>query len=235
MPSLDATLILIAAWLAIGLAGMLGPRNLRLASRVLYPAAVRMGNAPGAPRGRIYMSPTAARLSRSPQNRARAGLIDQFTGISDPYEEPADADLTIDTAEAIDLVGRLVDRSLVTALPVDPPRYALFETARYFAVGRLTTLGELASAQQRMADTMLNLLDAAYQEYWSLDEAIWLHRYEPELENVRAAVDWAGAHDRALGGAVGRKGAAHRHRLLHGRDPHRDVLIDRRADIQCEL
>jgi sulfate adenylyltransferase len=30
--------------------------------------------------------------------KARAGLIGQFTGISDPYEEPADADLTIDTS-----------------------------------------------------------------------------------------------------------------------------------------
>ena len=30
--------------------------------------------------------------------KARAGLIDQFTGISDPYEEPLDADLTIDTS-----------------------------------------------------------------------------------------------------------------------------------------
>jgi sulfate adenylyltransferase len=31
--------------------------------------------------------------------RARAGLITQFTGISDPYEEPADADLVIDTSQ----------------------------------------------------------------------------------------------------------------------------------------
>jgi sulfate adenylyltransferase len=30
--------------------------------------------------------------------KARAGLIDQFTGVSDPYEEPLDANLTIDTA-----------------------------------------------------------------------------------------------------------------------------------------
>ncbi len=30
--------------------------------------------------------------------KARAGIIDHFTGISDPYEEPLDADLTIDTA-----------------------------------------------------------------------------------------------------------------------------------------
>jgi sulfate adenylyltransferase len=30
--------------------------------------------------------------------KARAGLIDHFTGVSDPYEEPRDADLVIDTS-----------------------------------------------------------------------------------------------------------------------------------------
>jgi sulfate adenylyltransferase len=30
--------------------------------------------------------------------KARAGLVKEFTGISDPYEEPADADVTIDTS-----------------------------------------------------------------------------------------------------------------------------------------
>ncbi len=30
--------------------------------------------------------------------KARAGLIDHFTGVSDPYEEPRNADLTIDTS-----------------------------------------------------------------------------------------------------------------------------------------
>jgi sulfate adenylyltransferase len=46
--------------------------------------------------------------------KARAGVIGSFTGISDPYEEPLDADLAIDTSavsrpEAVDLVlGHLV-------------------------------------------------------------------------------------------------------------------------------
>jgi len=31
--------------------------------------------------------------------KARAGLVKEFTGVSDPYEEPDDAELTIDTAE----------------------------------------------------------------------------------------------------------------------------------------
>ena len=45
--------------------------------------------------------------------KARAGLIDQFTGVSDPYEEPADAELVIDTSavsrpEAVHAVLRML-------------------------------------------------------------------------------------------------------------------------------
>ncbi len=31
--------------------------------------------------------------------KARAGIIEEFTGVSDPYEEPVDADVVIDTTE----------------------------------------------------------------------------------------------------------------------------------------
>ena len=31
--------------------------------------------------------------------KARAGLVKEFTGISDPYETPSDAELVIDTTE----------------------------------------------------------------------------------------------------------------------------------------
>ena len=45
--------------------------------------------------------------------KARAGLIDHFTGVSDPYEEPRNADLTIDTSvitrqQAVDAVLSLL-------------------------------------------------------------------------------------------------------------------------------
>jgi sulfate adenylyltransferase len=47
--------------------------------------------------------------------KARAGLIDHFTGVSDPYEEPRDADLTIDTSvtsrqEAVDSIVELLTK-----------------------------------------------------------------------------------------------------------------------------
>ncbi|MFC4911014.1 adenylyl-sulfate kinase [Actinomadura gamaensis] len=47
--------------------------------------------------------------------KARAGLIPEFTGVSDPYEEPADADLTLDTSKLTpdEAVARVVD--LLTA------------------------------------------------------------------------------------------------------------------------
>jgi predicted ATPase/DNA-binding winged helix-turn-helix (wHTH) protein len=112
------------------------------------------------------------------------------------------ADENVDAAEAIDLIGRLVDRSLVAALAVDPPRYSLLETARAYALDRLAAADDLHAASQRMAVTVLELLDVAYREYWSLDEAIWLHRYEPELANVRTAMDWSIRNDGELAVAL---------------------------------
>jgi predicted ATPase/DNA-binding winged helix-turn-helix (wHTH) protein len=109
---------------------------------------------------------------------------------------------TVDMADAVDLIGRLVDRSLVTVLAVDPPRYTLLETARHYALERLTTRGELHAARARMAATVLELIDLAYQEYWSEDEAVWLSRFGPDLDNVRTAIDWALDHDPALGVAL---------------------------------
>ena len=42
--------------------------------------------------------------------KARAGIIESFTGISDPYEEPTDAEVVIDTREVSseEAVHRLV-------------------------------------------------------------------------------------------------------------------------------
>jgi sulfate adenylyltransferase len=55
----------------------------------------------------------AARDRKGLYAKARAGLIKEFTGVSDPYEEPRDADLVLDTSamtrqEAIDAVLELL-------------------------------------------------------------------------------------------------------------------------------
>ena len=57
--------------------------------------------------------------------RARAGEIPSFTGISDPYEEPLDADVVVDTSVLTpdEALGRVLDH-LVSGgwLPGDAPR-----------------------------------------------------------------------------------------------------------------
>jgi sulfate adenylyltransferase len=55
----------------------------------------------------------AARDRKGLYAKARAGLIDGFTGVSDPYEEPGDADLVLDTSamkttDAVNAVLRLL-------------------------------------------------------------------------------------------------------------------------------
>jgi sulfate adenylyltransferase len=53
----------------------------------------------------------AARDRKGLYAKARAGLIDGLTGVSDPYEEPADADLVIDTSvmSRQEAVGAVLD------------------------------------------------------------------------------------------------------------------------------
>jgi sulfate adenylyltransferase len=53
----------------------------------------------------------AARDRKGLYAKARAGLIDGLTGVSDPYEEPADADLVIDTSAVSrqEAVGAVLD------------------------------------------------------------------------------------------------------------------------------
>ena len=57
-------------------------------------------------------TPLAICEQRDPKGlyaRARAGSLPHFTGVSDPYEAPADADLTIDTASmTAEQAGRTV-------------------------------------------------------------------------------------------------------------------------------
>jgi hypothetical protein len=95
-----------------------------------------------------------------------------------------------------------VDRSLLSIAAGEPRRYVLTETARLFARERLAADGQLPGAQLHMAEAVLAALDAAYEHYWSLDEAEWLHRYEPEIDNARAALDWATREQQGLGAAL---------------------------------
>ena len=92
----------------------------------------------------------------------------------------------------VDLLGHLVDKSLVVAQPPAPGtggevRYRLLETLRQYALERLAAEPPTAAAR-RHARYFLDLVERADARLWAGDEAGALGTIEPEHDNVRAAL-----------------------------------------------
>ena len=94
----------------------------------------------------------------------------------------------------LDGLGRLVNHSLVVPdLQGDPPRLRLLQTVRAYALDRLHAAGRLLPLRRRHAEavsTQLARAGLAREEgRLSADQA--LQGVSAELDNVRAAMDWA--------------------------------------------
>jgi predicted ATPase/DNA-binding winged helix-turn-helix (wHTH) protein len=87
--------------------------------------------------------------------------------------------------------GRLVDRSLVTVMDSEPRRYRLLETLRFYAAEQLGESGESAATEERQARYFTGLFDQAGESWESMPDDKWLQLYGPEIDNVRAALNWA--------------------------------------------
>jgi predicted ATPase/DNA-binding winged helix-turn-helix (wHTH) protein len=104
-------------------------------------------------------------------------------------------DESLDEWAVIELLGSLVDRSLVAADGADVPRYRLLETTRDHASLKLDASGEHWLMKRRHVLAMATLMEQAYETYWTMPDADWLEAYGPEIDNVRAALDWVMAHE----------------------------------------
>ena len=100
------------------------------------------------------------------------------------------ADEKIDRWAVLDLLGHLVDRSLVVAEGDELPRYRLLETMRAFALEKLAATGETPLLLRRHAETMLAFLSPIDEHRWEASPTAQI-RIGAELENVRAALAWA--------------------------------------------
>lgn len=111
------------------------------------------------------------------------------------------ADETRDEWAVLDALGGLVDKSLVVAEGAGEPRYRLLETTRAFALERLAAAGETEALLRRHAQAVLEWLRAMGRDRWRwrVDRARHAE-IATELDNVRAALDWAAGAggDRAL-------------------------------------
>jgi predicted ATPase/transcriptional regulator with XRE-family HTH domain len=105
--------------------------------------------------------------------------------------------------EVLDLLARLVDKSLVLAeghggetrgagppsgLPGGVVRYRLLETVRQYAAERLTAAGEARAARARHAAWCLALAEAAAPHQTGPEQAAWLERLAVEHDNFRTAL-----------------------------------------------
>ncbi|HEV2674530.1 MAG TPA: winged helix-turn-helix domain-containing protein [Aliidongia sp.] len=99
--------------------------------------------------------------------------------------------------DTIEGLSRLVDKSLVVVEGRDRPRYRLLETLRLYALERLDESGEAAEIAARHAQYFAASFDEASAAWETTPDKEWLERHVPDLDNVRAALDWAfGAADR---------------------------------------
>ena len=99
----------------------------------------------------------------------------------------------VDEWDTVDLLAELVERSLVSTDAaigtLDVPRYRLLETGRVYALERLAESGDVERIRSRHASAMRGLFDVAYEECWTMPEADFVARYEPELDNLRLGVE----------------------------------------------
>ena len=107
------------------------------------------------------------------------------------------ADRSIDAADLPDLLGALVDRSMVES-PGANGRYRLLQTVRQYAQDRLDESGETSTLRDHHLRFFLGLAETASAGLLGSDQRSWLARLDPEGENFLAAHAWC---DHATGGA----------------------------------
>ena len=94
--------------------------------------------------------------------------------------------------DVIDVVAELVEKSLAVVETTETePRLRLLETTRAYALERLVESGEREAVAHRHAEYYRNLFERAEGEAAARPADEWLADYAREIDNLRAALDWA--------------------------------------------
>jgi predicted ATPase/DNA-binding XRE family transcriptional regulator len=94
--------------------------------------------------------------------------------------------------ELLDVLSSLVDKSLVGAdFSGEETRYALLESTREYAREKLAESGEHEAVARAHATAYLGLAEHLERLWGTTPDRLWNAQSEPELENWRAALEWA--------------------------------------------
>jgi predicted ATPase/DNA-binding SARP family transcriptional activator len=89
------------------------------------------------------------------------------------------------------VIGRLVDKSLINSEPAAGGRYLLLETLRVYGLERLGERGETDRLRERHAAYFLSVAEVAGEALRGPEQAAWLSRLEVDHGNFRAALEWS--------------------------------------------
>ena len=115
------------------------------------------------------------------------------------------ADELLDEFKIFDVLSSLVNKSLVVVeFQQDSQRYRLLESLRQYALERLRKLGRYDLVARRHAEYFRKYGQLIAEKWNVLIEVEWLTLVDSELDNIRAALQWAltEAHDPLLGAAL---------------------------------
>jgi predicted ATPase len=93
----------------------------------------------------------------------------------------------------LELLGRLVDKSLVRVSPREEgsPRYDFLEPVRQYALEKLGESGEAEVVLRRHASFFLALAEEADPGLEGARQAAWLDRLDTEHDNIMATLSWS--------------------------------------------
>ncbi len=96
-------------------------------------------------------------------------------------------------AEALGLLTRLVDKSLIIADDVGgETRYRMLDSVRRYAEEHLRDAGEEEATRRRHLMRFIQLAERAEPELIGPHQASWLDRLDMEHDNFRVALEWTG-------------------------------------------
>jgi len=99
-------------------------------------------------------------------------------------------------AEVVDGIANLVAKSLVTIVAGGTVvRCRLLDTMRAYAIEKLIEAGECQWLARRHAEHCRDLIERAEAEWETRPTAAWPAEYAAEIDNLRAALDWAFSPD----------------------------------------
>jgi predicted ATPase/class 3 adenylate cyclase len=97
----------------------------------------------------------------------------------------------VEEEAVFDAVASLVDKSLVIVdFAHREPRYRMLESTRQFALEKLRERGE-ETWHRRHADWLARLFDRGDQAWPVTRTDAWLETHAPEIENLRASLEWS--------------------------------------------